>query len=451
MSIQNLPDIGLVPAALLLFTSYLIGVSIYRLYLSPLSKIPGPKLAALTYLYEFYYDAIKGGQMLFHTKALHEQYGPIVRITPNGVHVNDVGFYDTIYAAGGGTKHPRNKVRHLVFHDNSMFDTYDARQHRRRRAAIAAPFSKQSIRALEPAIWAIACDYADRRLGRAAGGTGAVVELKSLWNGLTQEVIGRYCFGADSMKALRGGSDEAQYLGTFDDFPETHMHAWGRMFPRLMDLVQGVPLRVLEGISPRFGKLRRFDEQIRRQIAEVLVREEEEPLVGLRNVFREMRDGKHLPAEDRNEAYYKEEAVSFIGAGTETTAGALTTMSYHVLANPHILSRVREELKTVMPDGGRDKVPTLAELEALPYLVGFAIETVSRGCMRTNNFMSDIDRSNSRKHPSSVWRSRSATSHSTYRGADLRQLPTASRSELSPSIGHNSSSKQTIFSYVKIN
>lgn len=104
-----------------------------------------------------------------------------------------------------------------------------------------------------------------------------------------------------------------------------------------------------------------------------------------------------------------------------------------------------------MPDGGRDKVPTLAELEALPYLVGFAIETVSRGCMRTNNFMSDIDRSNSRKHPSSVWRSRSATSHSTYRGADLRQLPTASRSELSASIGHNSSPKQTIFSYVKIN
>lgn len=154
------------------------------------------------------------------------------------------------------------------------------------------------------------------------------------------------------------------------------------VFPLLLDLIQKVPLSLMEIINPKFGKLRKFDEQIRRQISEVMVRDE--PLVGLKNVFHEMRDGKHLLPKDKNEAYYKEEAVSFIGAGTETTAGALATMSYYVLANPHILSRVREELKTVMPNHGRDKMPTVAELEALPYLVSFAVDNVFRVCPWTN-------------------------------------------------------------------
>lgn len=60
-----------------LFTtvSYLVVRSIYRLYFHPLSKFPGPKLAALTHLYEFYYDAIKGGKYLWEIQRMHDQYG----------------------------------------------------------------------------------------------------------------------------------------------------------------------------------------------------------------------------------------------------------------------------------------------------------------------------------------------------------------------------------------
>lgn len=38
-------------AAVILYTVY---GAIYRLYLSPVAKFPGPKLAALTFWYEFY-------------------------------------------------------------------------------------------------------------------------------------------------------------------------------------------------------------------------------------------------------------------------------------------------------------------------------------------------------------------------------------------------------------
>lgn len=59
---------------LVLFTVVISG-SVYRLYLHPLAKYPGPKLAAISLLYEFYYDGIKGGQYTFEIGRMHERYG----------------------------------------------------------------------------------------------------------------------------------------------------------------------------------------------------------------------------------------------------------------------------------------------------------------------------------------------------------------------------------------
>ncbi|EEH06444.1 benzoate 4-monooxygenase cytochrome P450 [Histoplasma capsulatum G186AR] len=44
------------------------------LYLSPLAKFPGPKLAAATLWYEFYYDAVRRGRYTFKIKELHQKY-----------------------------------------------------------------------------------------------------------------------------------------------------------------------------------------------------------------------------------------------------------------------------------------------------------------------------------------------------------------------------------------
>ncbi len=59
---------------------YIIILIIYRLFLHPLAGFPGPKLAALTKWYEFYFDIVKapGGQFAWEIRRLHELYGECI-------------------------------------------------------------------------------------------------------------------------------------------------------------------------------------------------------------------------------------------------------------------------------------------------------------------------------------------------------------------------------------
>ena len=72
--------------ALLLWIFY---GAVWRLYLSPLSSFPGPKLAVLTLWYEFYYDVLKsgGGLYIWKIEELHKIYGMSARLSRLLLHV----------------------------------------------------------------------------------------------------------------------------------------------------------------------------------------------------------------------------------------------------------------------------------------------------------------------------------------------------------------------------
>jgi hypothetical protein len=69
------PSIVAFGTSSLLLIVYLIGLAFYRLYLSPLAQFPGPKLAALSQWYEFYYDIVFPGQYIFQIQRMHKKYG----------------------------------------------------------------------------------------------------------------------------------------------------------------------------------------------------------------------------------------------------------------------------------------------------------------------------------------------------------------------------------------
>jgi hypothetical protein len=70
-----------IPLPILLLSSlglgvfYLVSLAVYRLYLSPIAHFPGPKLAALSKWYEFYYDVVLQGSFSAHIRELHSKYG----------------------------------------------------------------------------------------------------------------------------------------------------------------------------------------------------------------------------------------------------------------------------------------------------------------------------------------------------------------------------------------
>lgn len=47
----------------------------YHMYLSPLAKFPGPRLAAMTGWYETYFECFKRGRYWVEIEKMHEQYG----------------------------------------------------------------------------------------------------------------------------------------------------------------------------------------------------------------------------------------------------------------------------------------------------------------------------------------------------------------------------------------
>lgn len=80
---------------------------IYRLHAHPLSRFPGPRLAAVTGLYELYFSAWGASSFDDEIERMHQEYGsppyapprrkdsslitagPVVRITPDEVHIRE--------------------------------------------------------------------------------------------------------------------------------------------------------------------------------------------------------------------------------------------------------------------------------------------------------------------------------------------------------------------------
>lgn len=90
-------------------------------------------------------------------------------------------------------------------------------------------------------------------------------------------------------------------------------------------------------------------------------------------LFHEILDSK-LTDSDKSVSRLREEAFQVVGAGIITTAWTLSVASYHLLANPRILRKLKEELLSVMPDPNTS-VP-LDVLEGLPYFVAIVQEAL---------------------------------------------------------------------------
>jgi hypothetical protein len=64
-----------------LWLLYRVALVLYNISpFHPLSRFPGPKLAAMTFFYEFWYEGIRGGKYTWEIQRMHEKYGASLHV-----------------------------------------------------------------------------------------------------------------------------------------------------------------------------------------------------------------------------------------------------------------------------------------------------------------------------------------------------------------------------------
>nr|BAJ04373.1 cytochrome P450 monooxygenase [Aspergillus oryzae] len=356
--------------------TYLIVISVYRLFSHPLRNIPGPKLAAVTHLYEWYYDLFLGGKYLFEIERMHERYGPIVRINPPEIHINDPKYYDEIYASG---THRRNKDAEFVSFTGlllSSASTTDHDLHRYRRGLMNNFFSKKSVRGISYFVEEKVHNLMQRF--EAFYRCNKVVRLDDAFAAMTSDVITHYCYGK-SWDYLDYANLRTDVRKAVRDL--TCSVHFNRIFPIFLAVLKKLPLRWLYAIHPGRSVVLDIQKTIYEQSAEAIHGDKykighNDAVDKHKTIYDQLTDPS-IPAEERSLQRLQDEGLLLISVGTETTARALTTACFHIASDDQLRTRLREELRTVLPTPTSSV--TWSELEKLPYLTGTVNESLRLG------------------------------------------------------------------------
>ncbi|OJJ75883.1 hypothetical protein ASPBRDRAFT_51587 [Aspergillus brasiliensis CBS 101740] len=284
---------------------YIIGLVLYRLFLSPLAKFPGPRLAAETGLYETYHDVIRDGQFTWQIERLHQKYGPVVRIKPWEIHVKDPDNYNTLYS---GPTRKRNKDAWFSFvgWPRAIISTDKHALHCARRKVLGQFFKNNAILALEPLIQTNV--QALCRHFRNAQSRGDNLELHTAFLCFTSDTISQYAsFGKRSGfhsldQAELSAASKTKLNSTFELVLIT------RHFPWLYE---------------------------------------------------------QIPESEKEFSRLADDAIFLLLAGTDAPGRALVMTLYYILRHPGVHERVRAELCTLWTDSSTE--PGLTTLRGLPY------------------------------------------------------------------------------------
>ena len=91
---------------------------------------------------------------------------------------------------------------------------------------------------------------------------------------------------------------------------------------------------------------------------------------GQTTIFIDILTNDKIRPQEKETAFLMDEAQNVVGAGTVTTAHILSVITFHLLDNPEVLSKLQSELRAVMPDS--ESQPKWHQLERLPYLVRYS-------------------------------------------------------------------------------
>ncbi|KAI1802364.1 cytochrome P450 [Daldinia bambusicola] len=353
---------GRIPLALII-TSYWVYQIIYNLYFHPLSKIPGPWIAAISDIP--YCSWMLGGRQPYKLLELHNKYGHAVRVAPNEVSFNTAQSWKDIY----GQKPGRPIFIKGTFYDggnfagngiSSIISERRPEVHKEMRSTLAGAFSDRAIVEQESLV-ATSVDKLVRLVG-IEGSTERGVDVSILFESMTFDITGDLAFG-ETFGAL--GNDER--------------HPW--ISTTLSGLMQGVFVDIFNRY-PTIGAILRvlFRSKLKKAVEGVKTNEQLCYDLVRRRITRKTNRKDFLTRilESRDPRIVSDRQIAahasdFVIAGSDTTASSLAAVVYYLLQNTYSMAKVTDEIRTTFA-----KYSDISYLStaSMPYLRAVILEAL---------------------------------------------------------------------------
>ena len=318
--------------------------------------------------------------------------GPIVRIRPDVLHVNDPSYINQIYTPASGSRREKySTTLNAIQAEGSGLGTRDHDLHRRRRTVLNPYFSMQNVRRLEPVIQETFRNLLRRMEGWAQVGTP--VPLNMAFKATTKDIITAYALGQDE-KCLDMEDLNAPFFNSIAPVRENHIGTYMYYVSKVLQsmppflIIKLVPkvtnfvhfMQVCEVFLCEIGALMAKSNHFQRMNAQIEdIKKQEEP--DSKTIFHEILKA-NIPESEKETRRLADEAMVLLIAGMETTAQTLAAITYRLLTNPPILKHLKKELENALPHP--TDIPEASKLDGLPFLVSLthslSVQQIFREC-----------------------------------------------------------------------
>ncbi|KAH9000790.1 putative P450 monooxygenase [Lactarius hatsudake] len=324
----------------------------YNVYLHPLARFPGPRLAAASKFWLAYQEFVRGISLSDLRDELHDQYGALPPIGA-GLHFSNPHAYNEIYNVKN--KWDKDTAVYRAFGmDESSACFIKYKDAKIRRDVLSPMFSRSSILKMQDLIQERVNIFSDALAEQYAAGKSSNVYLG--FRCFATDVLMHFCYDK-SLEATRTPDFEAEIVLALDEtVPVLSLCKYSSM---LAFLVHRFPAWLAKSTgSPVLAALFHLREILAAQIDAVLRNPSELELAAHPIIYHALLSpeaNKGRPPPSRKSLM--DEAGILLGAGADTTGVALTTITHH---------RLRAELRAAWPV--LEDVPRYEMLERLPYM-----------------------------------------------------------------------------------
>lgn len=140
---------------------------------------------------------------MYYVHSLHQQYGPIVRVSPTEVAVGDLPSFQTIHKVGSGFNKTEWYGQLTAMPRTILFSITDPRAHAVRRKMMARGFGKSYLRTTWEDVVRGMVEMTVRKM-REEGSSGGPVNIFKWWTLMATDVSSHLMFG-ESFHAIEKG------------------------------------------------------------------------------------------------------------------------------------------------------------------------------------------------------------------------------------------------------